>query len=365
MKSRIDQARETPIVYVIENILGIKRISGRGDGVHAYFCPFHNDQRNPSLLAYPRANQCQCMAGCQIATNGREKAGPIDLVMRATGKSLKDAVELILNKQAAPVSPTKHTAVRKYAKVEWMLYYHRQLKNALPYLESRGITEETARRFRLGYSVTQPSGELTWPDGSTTPYPLRPSITIPYWTGTEVETIVGRLDTLRAHYLWARLPEPFKSKMHLLKGMTVQEQIEWLFGGRYRAYPRSTSDSFYLKPLFLDKDGAPKKLKEAFIVEGQIDALSLVQELNVTAGATKTSKEMKYLLSNTETVYWVADRDKNGQGEKIAQQAKAISEHPNFQIIYPLDGFKDVNEMLVAGKIKEWYHSVVPTTSKE
>ena len=124
-------------------------------------CPFHDD-RTPSLVISPHKNLWHCLGTCQAG------GSVIDWVMRVEGVSFRHAVEL-LRDGAAPSSAAVRRAVRstvtklpspleRTADDRELLervvgFYAQTLKEALGYLERRGLVHpELIERFRLGYA---------------------------------------------------------------------------------------------------------------------------------------------------------------------------------------------------------------------
>ena len=129
-------------------------------------CPFHAD-REPSLVVTPSSNLWHCLGACQ--TGG----SVIDFVMKAEGVSFRHAVEL-LQAGVTPVrtaretaSSPRHSTRRKLEPLAPLEADSRELlgrvmkhyqaarsknREAVAYLESRGIGVATAEQFGLGFS---------------------------------------------------------------------------------------------------------------------------------------------------------------------------------------------------------------------
>lgn len=105
--------------------------------------------------------------------------------------------------------------------------------------------------------------------------------------------------------------------------------------------------------IFYNIDGI-KGAKECYIVEGEMDCLTMVQAgytntISVPNGATKTTNNLDYMnncykyFEEMEKVYILTDHDEPGDalGNEIARR---VGVEKCFRIA--LDGFKDVNEQL-------------------
>nr|WP_172690237.1 DnaB-like helicase C-terminal domain-containing protein [Lactobacillus delbrueckii]ARW73061.1 putative primase helicase [Lactobacillus delbrueckii] len=169
--------------------------------------------------------------------------------------------------------------------------------NQTDYLQKRGITQTTAEIFNLGYS------------------PLTNSIIIPY--GQDGYYVQRALNPLEKH-------------------------------DRYR---------FPIGQVRVYNAEALKECKTVFIVEGQFDALSIMQESGVGAVATSTSQTrliVKTLQKFKEqdptinpTIILSMDNDRAGQKANRALQ-RDLEAHGFTCYVNPVNGdYKDANEFLV------------------
>lgn len=169
--------------------------------------------------------------------------------------------------------------------------------NQTDYLQKRGITQTTAEIFNLGYS------------------PLTNSIIIPY--GQDGYYVQRALNPLEKH-------------------------------DRYR---------FPIGQVRVYNAEALKECKTVFIVEGQFDALSIMQESEVGAVATSTSQTrliVKTLQKFNEqdptinpTIILSMDNDRAGQKANRALQ-RDLEAHGFTCYVNPVNGdYKDANEFLV------------------
>lgn len=169
--------------------------------------------------------------------------------------------------------------------------------NQTDYLQKRGITQTTAEIFNLGYS------------------PLTNSIIIPY--GQDGYYVQRALNPIEKH-------------------------------DRYR---------FPIGQVRVYNAEALKECKTVFIVEGQFDALSIMQESDVGAVATSTSQTrliVKTLQKFKEqdptinpTIILSMDNDRAGQKANRALQ-RDLEAHGFTCYVNPVNGdYKDANEFLV------------------
>lgn len=125
-------------------------------------CPFHKED-TPSFIVTPSKNLYHCM-GCGAA------GSPIDFVMKYDGLSFRHAVELL--REQNPSIYSSATAVKKstvpkldcplestaedFELLEQTISYYQERLQAssdpLAYLESRKISKEAIKHFRIGYA---------------------------------------------------------------------------------------------------------------------------------------------------------------------------------------------------------------------
>lgn len=376
--TRLDDAREVPITHVVEDILGLHRESGRANGITAYFCPFHTDEKTPSLIAMPNINKVMCCAGCVISSNGKSTASGVDLVMRYYGVPMSDAIDRILGGAGQPTKPPpqrpRQTVNTRTVSMREVMSHAAGLGLVMPYLKKRGISESIAKRLRLGGTLSHSNAPIRWPDGSTTTIAPVQRLIIPYFWGDEVKNLVARMDEIDAMNRWLSLGSPWKEKIHLLKGYTVKEMIDFVFGGRYRSYPKSPSNTLYLEPLFRREVGGvivQPEMPVAFLMEGQLDAITMLDSGRLMAGSSTGVPDLKEIMAKVETVFFVRDNDKEkvdpqtGEiytpGQRLSERLRNNSgrtEGHDWITVLPAEGCKDANDMAVKGVLQDWIRDI-------
>ncbi len=149
IKQRLD------IVQVISGYLpGLKK-SGRN---FKAVCPFHSE-KTPSFFVFPDRQSWHCFGAC--GTGGDVFA----FVMRQEGVDFKDALTILAGKAGVPlVQPRIEEGQSEAGRLRQINdaaagYFHHLLfhsaggQRARDYLQKRGVWEQTARRFQLGYSL--------------------------------------------------------------------------------------------------------------------------------------------------------------------------------------------------------------------
>ncbi len=150
MSSSTEQIKERlPIVEALSSYIKLERAGSN----YKARCPFHNE-KTPSFIVSPSRNTYHCF-GCN-------RGGDIfSFVEEIEGIDFKRALAILADRAgvALPrIDPKMKSAeVRAYQVLEEATrYFESNLKasgEALDYLKSRALTEETVRDWRLGYAL--------------------------------------------------------------------------------------------------------------------------------------------------------------------------------------------------------------------
>jgi DNA primase len=151
-----DVKNQGDIVRVVSDYVTLKK---RGANYLAC-CPFHSE-KTPSFNVHAGKGLFKCF-GCGVG------GSIFDFVMRIEGCDFPEAVRIVAQKSGIPIPVVEETEdhqriARDRDSIlrlnEWAAeFFEHQLNdeeigaNALEYIRSRGITEETAKLFRLGYA---------------------------------------------------------------------------------------------------------------------------------------------------------------------------------------------------------------------
>lgn len=143
------------IVRVVSDYITLKK---RGSSYIA-ICPFHSE-KTPSFNVHPGKGLFKCF-GCGVG------GSIFDFVMRIEGCGFPESVRIVAEKCGIPVPVVEETEdYKKVARTrenvlrlnEWAAqYFEKQLMEAAggaarDYIQSRGINEETRKRFRVGFA---------------------------------------------------------------------------------------------------------------------------------------------------------------------------------------------------------------------
>lgn len=162
-EEQIEQVRSAnDIVNVIGASVRLKR-SGSG---YVGLCPFHNE-KSPSFSVNPARQMYKCF-GCGVGGN------VLTFVMEYENYTFPEAMEYLAERAGIPLPKPEFSAKQREEEnlrltlleinAKAAKYYYAKLKTpegkiGYEYLQERGLSDETIRRFGLGYSG-QSGGEL-------------------------------------------------------------------------------------------------------------------------------------------------------------------------------------------------------------
>lgn len=255
IKHRVDMAA------LVSEHLSLKR-SGRG---FVGLCPFH-EEKTPSFYVNPERGTFHCF-GCDVGGNA------FTFVMRVTGQTFPEVVRELADKVGVAIPESKAAAgqerlveANRLAAELFQVVLHESQRGqvARKYLEDRGISEETTRRFGLGFAPGDKwveklrAREVTMADlkrvglvteGRSGPYPLfRDRLIFP------IQDLSGRVIAFG--------------------GRAIGEAS----GPKYLNSPESPlyRKGFHLYGMDLARDEARSR-GQVVLVEGYMDAIALAQ----------------------------------------------------------------------------------------
>src|SRR5262249_42269208 len=151
-----DVRNQSDIVRVVSDYLTLKK---RGANYLAC-CPFHSE-KTPSFTVHPGKALFKCF-GCGAG------GSIFDFVMRIEGCGFPEAIRIVAQKSGIPIPVFEESEEQKKTARErdtvlklnhWAAeFFELQLQDAeegkvaRDYIQSRGITDATAKLFRLGYA---------------------------------------------------------------------------------------------------------------------------------------------------------------------------------------------------------------------
>lgn len=307
-----EQARDT-----VKEMLG-DYLSSKGINTRKPFkclSPDHHDA-HPSMSYDRKRQRCKCFS-CGVSYDIFDLVG-IDYGLSEQGDIFSKAYELygieidsgsVATSQQAPKKPAKEEP--QEAPADYMEFYNDAMQHIseTDYLKHRGISEDTAKRFMLGYVKE-------WRHPKAPKAPASPRLIIP---------------TGKSSYL-ARDTRP---------ELTETEK-------RYSKSKVGSSRIYNRRAL---REAA----KPIFIVEGEIDALSIIEVGGeaVGLGSTTNYRQLIAILEKqppAKPLILSLDADKSGQDTTEAIKNELERLQIDYYIINPYNGHKDANEALMSDR---------------
>jgi len=299
--------RRLSIVNLVETYLSLRR-SGKS---YVGLCPFHDD-KNPSL----RIDEEKGLFHCFACGAGGDIFG---FMMRYNNLTFPEAVAELARR--ADIKLEKHTTTAEKRsrgdvlfKINNLIsrFYHKLLlegkdsKEAIDYLETRGISLEIIREFQLGYA----------PGSWDTLVKFLTAKNIPLILAEKIGLVIrrknkdGYYDRFRG-----RIVFPIRDvdgKVVGFGGRTL--------GGEEPKYMNSPESEIYHKKSILyglDKSmDYIRRKKQAIVVEGYMDFLSIylagIKNVVATLGTSLTRDHASLLRRYTDRVIVVFDGDEAG-----------------------------------------------------
>ena len=298
------------IVEVISDRVLLKKSGANYKGL----CPFHSE-KTPSFIVSPAKQIFHCF-GCN------EGGNVYQFVMKIENISFPDSVLLLARKYGINITDQKIKGVNSSQKntlydVNAMAaeFFQRQLsdlpqgKTAREYLRKRGITDNIIESFKIGYASTSWDGvhQFLKKKGISTDIQNSAGLI------KERENGGGYVDRFRERIIFTISDS---------EGRVVG------FGGRILndtdsrpKYLNSPETLVYKKGnilygLNITKDSI-RKSKEAFLVEGYFDLITVYQHgiknIIATSGTALTEDHARILRRYTDTVTLVFDGDEAGR----------------------------------------------------
>jgi len=325
LRDRVD------LIAVVQRRVPLKKSGRDWKGL----CPFHGE-KTPSFYVVPDKKMFHCF-GCGVSGDA------IKFVMQMEGRSFREAIEQLAAEAGVDLTPPDPEEARRSARraalaevnekactfYERVLWEHPKGEVAREHLRKRGITEDTARAWRLGYAPN------LW-DSLCKSHALKgvdPSLVEEAGLGVPRKKGQGLYDRFRG-----RLTIPIREAGRIVG-----------FGGRHLAsMPRAPgardegqSEAKYLNspdtPLYqkgltlfaLDRAReAVRREQVALFVEGYFDAIGLhqaaVQTAVATCGTALTDKQLELVTkAGAKELVFVFDGD--AAGMRAAQRASEIA----------------------------------------
>lgn len=343
MKSVIDQIKNS---LSPSRIIGSKlAIKPKGGGEYHGLCPFHKEN-TPSFTISDEKGFYHCF-GCGA------HGDIFSYVMQTEGLSYRDALEKLASEAGvslpkfSPKQIEQENALERIYQIFEITtdYYHKSLftnegRSALTYLRSRGLSDDIIKKFRLGYAPSSHSDLLL-------------ALKKNYSVAEIVQsTVMNKGNNSEPYNMFrGRVMFPITDK----KGRVIA------FGGRILGqgepkYLNSPDNPVFKKgqELFAHSTAHPSayKLNEIILVEGYMDALSLInagiQNVVAPLGTAVRMDQISLMWNIVDTPIVCLDSDNAGKRAmaKLAVEAiKLITSKKTLKFVI-LNGAKDPDEFI-------------------
>lgn len=304
LRQRID------LVDVLEGFLDLKR-SGAS---YKALCPFH-EEKSPSFMVQKGDSHYHCF-GCGAHGDA------IQFLMERQGYTFVEAIESLALKFGVILERVESSEAKGPSKKEmcdlllkvadlyhlWLIHTDKG-QAALKYLLDRGIDLEFIKRYKIGLAPDQPQFLLRFLQKEHVELELMKSC------GLITDTAKGNL----RDFFIDRITFPIHSPTGSVIGFSARKYKEETYGGKYI---NSVETPIFKKShvLFGLNYSRPRIVKEkrALIVEGQIDALRLIDNgLDLAVAALGTAFGVSHveelLKLGVEQVHLLFDSDPAGK----------------------------------------------------
>ena len=302
--------RRIDLVDVLEGHLELKR-SGSS---YKALCPFH-EEKSPSFMIQKGDSHYHCF-GCGAHGDA------IQFLMERQGFTFVEAIESLALKFGVILERVESAELKGPSKKEmgdammkaaelyhvWLLHTDKG-QQALKYLHARGIDLEFIKRYKIGVAPDQATFLLKFFQKENVSQEILKAC------GLVTDTAKGNL----RDFFIDRITFPIHSPTGQVIGFSARKYKEETFGGKYI---NSMETALFKKShvLFGLNFSRPRIVKEkrALIVEGQIDALRLIDNgLDLTVASLGTafgeSHVQELVKLGVEQVHLIFDPDTAGK----------------------------------------------------
>ncbi|HJT74702.1 MAG TPA: DNA primase [Chitinophaga sp.] len=324
--SRID------IVEIVGNFVKLKKRGANYLGL----CPFHNE-KSPSFTVTPSKEIFKCF-GCGVSGNA------IKFLMEHEKYSYVEALRWLAQKYDVPIEETEVSAeVRQQQQLADSLYiinnfareyFSDTLFNTeegqnvgLSYFEERGFTQETIKKFQLGYSLN------VW--DAFTKAALSKGYNLEYLQKTGLVTVRNEQpgDNYRGRVIF-----PIHNQSGKVLGFGARILVK---NDRAPKYINSPENEIYIKNRVLYGTyfarHAIDKLNECLLVEGYTDVISLhqagIENVVASSGTSLTQHQLRLIKKYTNNLTILFDGDNAGIKAALRGLDMAIEEGLNVKLV--------------------------------
>lgn len=297
-------------------------------------CPFHQE-RTPSFVVNEERNMWHCF-GCNKGGDA------FAFIMEIENINFREALELLADRAGVEIPRYNQEQYKEEKSLKEKLgeilelatkFYEKQLwegegkRVALPYLQKRGLSDESIRTFRLGYA----------PEGWSH---VTDFLTKKGFTQYELENAGLNLKKSGSSTGYDR----FRDRIMF----PIENSFGKVIGYSARVTPGSDdSQGKYINtpetPLYHKSDvlygiahakGSMKEKNEAILVEGNMDVIALHQagftQTVAVSGTALTQEQLRILKRYSDTLKLFFDMDAAGQ--KAARKSTELALQGEFQV---------------------------------
>ena len=333
IKSKVD------IVEVIGSRVNLKKAGRHFKGL----CPFHSE-KTPSFIVSPERQSFKCF-GCQ-------KGGDVlTFLQDFDGYSFLEALEMLAKKVGITLTtyrPTTEDVQRKRVLeilsladeyFHYLLTKHQVGEIAREYLRSRGVTNESIKKFHLGYAPEswRSVSEFLVKKKKYEPRELE-------MAGLTLSTSSGFYDRFRGRVIF-----PLRDHKGVVVGFSGRTLSTDVKEAKYINSPETLvyHKSRMLYGLWENRE-AIRKADRIVLVEGELDVIPSVQanvgEVVAIKGSAFTEEQAQIISRYTRNIVMSLDADLAGQ--EAIKRAVIIAEKLDLSIrVVQIKGGKDPGDV--------------------
>ncbi|WPQ65631.1 DNA primase [Chitinophaga sancti] len=320
------------IVEIVGNFVKLKKRGANYLGL----CPFHNE-KSPSFTVTPSKEIYKCF-GCGVSGNA------IKFLMEHEKYSYVEALRWLAQRYDVTIEETEVSAeVKQQQQLADSLYiinnfareyFSNTLFNTdegqnvgLSYFEERGFTQETIRKFQLGYSLN------VW--DAFTKAALAKGYNLEYLQKTGLVTIRNEQpgDNYRGRVIF-----PIHNQSGKVLGFGARILVK---NDRAPKYVNSPENEIYVKNRVLYGTYFARhsidKLNECLLVEGYTDVISLhqagIENVVASSGTSLTQHQLRLIKKYTNNLTILFDGDNAGVKAALRGLDMAIEEGLNVKLV--------------------------------
>ncbi len=347
-----DQIKQTlSILDVVSTYVRLEKSGSQFKGR----CPFHNE-KTPSFYISQERGTYHCF-GCS------EHGDIFSFIEKMESVPFYEALTILAERAGIKLTPFKKEEKDKESNLINLLqrsatHYSKNLQNsadAKMYLGERGLTNETIKKFNIGFAL---GGEAGWRDLfiNLSKEGFSPEEMIAAGVVVKKEGQEKYFDRFRGRIMF-----PIKNTFGNVVGFSARI-LPKFDDGKIGKYINSPETVIYHKSKILFGYNLAKKSiaekKEVILVEGQMDLIMShqvgVENIVATSGTAVTEEHVKILKRFADRVLLSFDQDTAGETAMKKCALLALYGGLDVYIIPKKEGVKDTADLIKDFGGKEW-----------